>query len=112
MRCDHVERSVIPAMRACPLVASKGPYSPSGRGSAQPPGGARYNDGVTSAFDSGSESARPFIVAGMHRSGTSMVAGILAKGGIAMGRELLSGDAANPAGYFEDIAFLELQRGL
>lgn len=50
------------------------------------------------------------VVAGMHRSGTSLVASILSDLGIAMGDSLLEPDANNPKGYFEDRAFLDLNR--
>lgn len=42
------------------------------------------------------------IVAGMHRSGTSMVGGMLAAAGVRMGRRLIRADRSNPRGYFED----------
>lgn len=43
------------------------------------------------------------IVAGMHRSGTSLTAGLLARLGVDMGRDLVPADRANPRGYFEDL---------
>jgi hypothetical protein len=52
----------------------------------------------------------PIIVAGMHRSGTSLVASILAASGVDMGDRLLAADRNNPRGYFEDLEILELQR--
>lgn len=55
---------------------------------------------------------RPLIIAGMHRSGTSMVASVLAACGIDVGSDLLPADAQNVPGYFEDAAFLEFQRRL
>ena len=55
-------------------------------------------------------SASPIVVAGMHRSGTSLVASWLAAAGIDMGERLLPSDAGNPTGYFEDVAFLDLDR--
>jgi glycosyltransferase involved in cell wall biosynthesis len=58
------------------------------------------------------DSRRPFIVAGMHRSGTSMVASLLAASGIDMGSDLLPADSSNRVGYFEDLSFLTFQRGL
>jgi hypothetical protein len=45
----------------------------------------------------------PIVVTGMHRSGTSLSASILAALGVAMGEQLLPADAANPRGYFEDL---------
>jgi GT2 family glycosyltransferase len=59
-----------------------------------------------------SEAERPFIVAGMHRSGTSLTASVLAACGVDMGSDLLPADAQNVPGYFEDRAFLAFQRKL
>ncbi|HEV7516213.1 MAG TPA: glycosyltransferase [Thermoanaerobaculia bacterium] len=50
------------------------------------------------------------MVAGMHRSGTSLVASWLAAAGVDLGRRLLAPDASNPTGYFEDLGFLDLDR--
>ncbi len=50
------------------------------------------------------------IVTGMHRSGTSLVASLFAAWHIRMGEQLLPADRENPAGYFEDVDFLELNR--
>lgn len=52
----------------------------------------------------------PLIVAGMHRSGTSFVASLLHRGGCDMGAALLPADPHNRPGYFEDLAFLDLNR--
>lgn len=52
----------------------------------------------------------PVVVAGMHRSGTSLVASMLEASGIAMGDSQLAADSHNPRGYFEDVEFLSLQR--
>lgn len=49
------------------------------------------------------------IVTGMHRSGTSFVASLLAAWNVRMGRSLPA-DSGNPAGYFEDVDFLALNR--
>jgi glycosyltransferase involved in cell wall biosynthesis len=43
------------------------------------------------------------IVAGMHRSGTSLTAGLLAAIGVGMGDRLMPADRANPHGYVEDL---------
>lgn len=48
------------------------------------------------------ESPGCVIVAGMHRSGTSLTAGLLARLGIDLGTDLVPADRANPRGYFED----------
>ncbi len=52
----------------------------------------------------------PMIVAGMHRSGTSLVASLAAGLGVDLGDRLLAADSANPRGYFEDLDFLGLHR--
>jgi glycosyltransferase involved in cell wall biosynthesis/GT2 family glycosyltransferase len=52
------------------------------------------------------------IVTGMHRSGTSYVASLLAAWKVRMGERLVPADRGNPAGYFEDDEFLELNRRL
>jgi len=48
------------------------------------------------------------IVLGMHRSGTSIVAGILKILGVNMGKELMEPNWANPLGYFENKKFVRL----
>src|SRR5262245_10454914 len=50
------------------------------------------------------------IVAGMHRSGTSLLASLLHGGGCTMGEALLPADRHNRSGYFEDVEFLSLNR--
>jgi glycosyltransferase involved in cell wall biosynthesis/GT2 family glycosyltransferase len=50
------------------------------------------------------------IVTGMHRSGTSFVASLLAAWNVRMGEQLPPTGRGNPAGYFEDADFLELNR--
>ena len=52
----------------------------------------------------------PVVVAGMHRSGTSLVASVLSALGVDMGGRLLPADAHNPRGYFENEKFLSLNR--
>lgn len=52
------------------------------------------------------------VVTGMHRSGTSLVASLLSAWGVRMSDRLLPADCGNPAGYFEDVDFLELDRRL
>jgi hypothetical protein len=48
------------------------------------------------------------IILGMHRSGTSLVAGCLSKIGLFLGSELLGKNASNPLGHFEDQNLIEL----
>lgn len=50
------------------------------------------------------------IVAGFHRSGTSLVADLLHRGGLFLGDDLLGAMPSNPYGHFEDREFLELHR--
>ena len=51
---------------------------------------------------------RQIFVLGMHRSGTSLVAGILYKCGVFLGTELLGGNLSNPLGHFEDQRLIDL----
>jgi GT2 family glycosyltransferase len=53
---------------------------------------------------------KPIVVAGMHRSGTSLFASLLSASGVNMGSQFVAPDAANPRGYFEDLAIVELNR--
>jgi len=53
---------------------------------------------------------KTFIVLGMHRSATSLVAGGLKRMNINMGEKMLKGDVSNPFGHFEDKQFLSLNR--
>lgn len=49
------------------------------------------------------------IILGMHRSGTSMLAGICSKLGVMMGQNLIMGDTPQqPTGYYEDQEFVDL----
>lgn len=50
--------------------------------------------------------SKQVIVLGMHRSGTSLVAGILHKLGVNMGERMLGKSESNPCGHFEDLEFL------
>lgn len=52
------------------------------------------------------------VVTGMHRSGTSLVASVVAGMGVEIGRDLYPADPRNPKGYFEDAEFLALQRSI
>ena len=49
----------------------------------------------------------PLLVVGMHRSGTSMVGGMLSAAGVSLGEELIPADGANARGYFEDAAVVD-----
>jgi hypothetical protein len=61
-------------------------------------------------FDARSTRMAPLVVAGMHRSGTSMTAALLSALSVDMGRDLLPADAHNARGYFEDLDFFRFQR--
>jgi hypothetical protein len=52
------------------------------------------------------------LVVGSHRSGTSAVAGSLARAGLAFGDELLEANEGNQLGYFEDREFVSLNDAL
>lgn len=52
------------------------------------------------------------FVMGMHRSGTSMVTGILKLCGMNVGNNLLMGARDNPKGHFEDRRFLNINNDL
>ena len=56
--------------------------------------------------------SKALIVAGMHRSGTSLVANMIHSSGIPMGDELLPPDVGNPLGYFEDVEIHDFHRVL
>ena len=53
---------------------------------------------------------KTIVILGMHRSGTSMLAGILEKLGISMGKSTIEKSINNPFGYFEDYEFLDLNQ--
>ena len=50
------------------------------------------------------------VITGMQRSGTSLVASVVAGMGVELGRDLFPADPRNPKGYFEDTEFLTFQR--
>jgi GT2 family glycosyltransferase len=54
--------------------------------------------------------SQPLIVTGMHHSGTSLVAELFHRAGVAMGGKFVPGDARKPRGYFEDAEFVTLAR--
>ena len=53
---------------------------------------------------------KTIIILGMHRSGTSMIAGLITKMGISMGDDLLGKNPSNPFGHFEDRDFYNINR--
>ncbi len=50
------------------------------------------------------------VIGGMHRSGTSLTASIMAAAGVHLGDELMAPAASNPKGHFEDLEFYELHQ--
>ncbi len=50
------------------------------------------------------------VVLGMHRSGTSIVAGVLHKLGVNMGKNFLNANPGNVYGYYENVNFVELNK--
>lgn len=59
-----------------------------------------------------SSSVTTIIVAGMHRSGTSLCARILSTLGVDIHNDAIVADTDNPYGYYEDSQFLALNRGI
>jgi hypothetical protein len=51
--------------------------------------------------------APALVIAGMHRSGTSLVAGLCQAAGLHVGDRLLGAYRGNEAGHFEDLDFVE-----
>ncbi len=58
------------------------------------------------------KTGRVVVITGMHRSGTSLVTGLLQQAGVDIGRELLPANRGNPYGYLEDTEFLDFQEQL
>ena len=52
------------------------------------------------------------LVLGMHRSGTSLLAGVLERLGVALPGDVIAGDQHNPSGYFEWADVVALQERL
>ncbi|HEY9871594.1 MAG TPA: sulfotransferase [Candidatus Obscuribacterales bacterium] len=60
----------------------------------------------------GNENNQPhiLIIAGMHRSGTSLLAHLLLEAGVDLGSRLLPAAESNRNGHFENLDFIELHR--
>ena len=57
------------------------------------------------------ESKQPvLIIAGMHRSGTSLTASLLQSAGLDIGQRLLEGNSSNIKGHFENLDFFNFHR--
>lgn len=52
----------------------------------------------------------PLVLCGMHRSGTSLTASLLAAAGLHLGDELLAASSGNERGHFEDLGILSFHR--
>lgn len=52
------------------------------------------------------------VVAGMHRSGTSLLAKYFSRCGVDMGDEFLPANRDNPEGFFEDTSFVSLHESI
>jgi hypothetical protein len=59
-------------------------------------------------IERGARAMKLVVVTGMHRSGTSCIAGELVNCGMRVSHNLLPGDPANPKGYFEDPVLIAL----
>lgn len=55
----------------------------------------------------GPQGARPLVITGMHRSGTSLVASLFAGGGVHVGSRLMGVSRGNDRGHWEDLDFYE-----
>lgn len=55
---------------------------------------------------------RQVVVPGMHRSGTSMVAGVLQRLGVFMGEHLQAADSSNQRGHYEDLEFQRINKAI
>ena len=60
---------------------------------------------------SGADAEAPLLILGGHRSGTSLISGLLWHAGLHMG-ELLAAGPDNPRGFFESVAVLAAHEAL
>jgi hypothetical protein len=58
------------------------------------------------------DASSPLIITGMHRSGTSLLAGFFHRSGIHLGDELMGAKPSNPYGHFEDVEILEFHTAI
>ncbi|MBW4474529.1 MAG: sulfotransferase [Stenomitos rutilans HA7619-LM2] len=62
-------------------------------------------------MQNGETSEQPvLIIAGMHRSGTSLTASLLQSAGLDIGQRLLEGNFSNVKGHFENLDFFDFHR--
>ncbi|HEY9865953.1 MAG TPA: hypothetical protein V6D21_17410, partial [Candidatus Obscuribacterales bacterium] len=52
------------------------------------------------------------IIAGMHRSGTSLTASLLQNLGVNIGKQLVGADYGNIKGHFENVDFVEFHKSI
>lgn len=62
--------------------------------------------------EGGPQYSSPLVIAGFHRSGTSLTANMLADAGLHVGEELLGAKASNPYGHFEDTEIIRFHDNL
>lgn len=67
---------------------------------------------VTMTRGGAGEFASPLIVAGFHRSGTSLTANLLHDAGLHLGDELLGAHESNPYGHYEDVEVIQFHNRL
>ncbi|MDY6940977.1 MAG: glycosyltransferase [Cyanobacteriota bacterium] len=67
---------------------------------------------LTRTRNTQNQESETFIITGMHRSGTSLMASVFDCLGVDLGERFLGADRGNQAGYFEDLDFLNLQRSM
>src|SRR6202035_3022315 len=89
---------------------------PGGKGAPRPPSSVGVGPGRWATTDrrpgmklSGphGEAPRILVIAGMHRSGTSLLAELASEAGFDMGARLLPAGPGNRGGHFEDLDFLD-----
>jgi len=56
--------------------------------------------------------SRAILLTGMHRSGTSLLASVLARSGVDMGLHLMPASRGNRRGHFEDVEFVRLHEAM
>jgi hypothetical protein len=66
------------------------------------------------ALQAGQPTPQPtiLIIAGMHRSGTSLTASLLQQAGLDVGASLVGSAKGNPKGHFENVEFMEFHRSV
>lgn len=70
----------------------------------------KYDQNQNTQFVNLSPRKGPIIIAGMHRSGTSVLSLVLKNIGVNIGERLIKADNQNPEGYGEDHSIVEINR--